>query len=513
MRKCLRLAHRHGRLVRGVAALAFTVVVAVAAAAPAGPGPGPAPGVASTPTVLREDFYRLDLAGAPAGWMVERRRLDDDLVTTETELELTVQRAGTPISLGMAGGFVETRDGEPVSMWSRQRMGRLPLEVAYTFHPDHLEMESRQGGSVTRRRLPLPEGPWRTPAQVDALVAAQVAAGAKSFTYRTLDPLLGLEAVEVRAEREAPPAQLELPGGTVMASRWRQSQLGAAPLESLLFLDAAGRMVKSLTTLLGVEAAVVLSDREAVRATDGEAPELMVRTFVRPDRPITAPRRVRRGVYRLAVPGGELPPLPTAGGQTVERRGAAARVVVTASGSSPAAGDLTAYRAASTYLNHRDPAVLALVAEALEGTGEGTAERAEALRGFVHGYLARKDLGTGFATASEVASLKTGDCTEHSVLLAALFRAAGIPSRLVGGLLYVEEFAGERHIFGYHMWVQAVVDGRWRDYDALTPRPFDAAHIALVTSALDDGDGFTSAGATLARLMGALSIEVLEVEP
>jgi transglutaminase-like putative cysteine protease len=209
----------------------------------------------------------------------------------------------------------------------------------------------------------------------------------------------------------------------------------------------------------------------------------------------------------------QLSALPSAGGQRVEcNEGVAVVRVATGPGRPESGLDPAPYLRATPYLNHEDPALARLLPLALTGAGEEPSERAEALRAFVHRYLTRKDLGTGFATASEVAKLRSGDCTEHAVLLAALLRGAGIASRVVAGLLYVEEFAGERQIFGYHMWTQALLGGRWADLDAMTAEPFDAAHIALATSALTEGEGLVETGALLASLMGTLSIEVVEAE-
>jgi hypothetical protein len=123
--------------------------------------------------------------------------------------------------------------------------------------------------------------------------------------------------------------------------------------------------------------------------------------------------------------------------------------------------------------------------------------------------MTAKNLATGFASAGEVAVTLSGDCTEHAVLLTALLRAAGIPARVVSGLLYVESFAGERDVFGYHMWTQAWIEGRWVDLDAMGAGDFDATHIALATSPLDDQEDFLQVSTSLAPWMGALSIEVL----
>ena len=79
---------------------------------------------------------------------------------------------------------------------------------------------------------------------------------------------------------------------------------------------------------------------------------------------------------------------------------------------------------------------------------------AEKLCRFVSFYVTRKNFSVGFASASEVARKREGDCTEHGILLAALGRAMGIPSRVVSGLVYVDEFKGVEKAMVYHMWTQ-----------------------------------------------------------
>ncbi|NJL28314.1 MAG: transglutaminase domain-containing protein [Thermoanaerobaculia bacterium] len=135
------------------------------------------------------------------------------------------------------------------------------------------------------------------------------------------------------------------------------------------------------------------------------------------------------------------------------------------------------------------------------------------LRTFVHGYLARKNLNSVLATASEVASTRAGDCTEHAVLLAALLRADGIPSRLVTGLIYVDDFVGESKLFGYHMWTQAFLGKRWVDLDATLERRFDAAHIAFTTTSLNDEGSALLEMAKIIPLLGRLEVEIVKAEP
>jgi hypothetical protein len=58
----------------------------------------------------------------------------------------------------------------------------------------------------------------------------------------------------------------------------------------------------------------------------------------------------------------------------------------------------------------------------------------------------------------------TGDCTEYAALLVALCRAAGVPSRMVGG--YVSDRSIAPRPADYHDWAEIWIDRRWRVADA-----------------------------------------------
>ena len=117
-------------------------------------------------------------------------------------------------------------------------------------------------------------------------------------------------------------------------------------------------------------------------------------------------------------------------------------------------------------------------------------------------------MSVGLASASEVAQTKTGDCTEHGVLLAALLQANGIPARVASGLVYIDRFMDRRNVFGYHMWTQAWIDDRWVDLDGTFPPQivFDAAHITLNATNMEDGA--TNDMINMIPLFGKLRIQV-----
>ena len=78
-------------------------------------------------------------------------------------------------------------------------------------------------------------------------------------------------------------------------------------------------------------------------------------------------------------------------------------------------------------------------------------------------------------SALEVLQTRKGECQAHTLLYAALARAAGIPTRLAGGLVYLEEKG-----FLYHAWAESHADG-WIAVDPTFGQAgIDATHIKLV---------------------------------
>jgi len=438
-------------------------------------------------------------------------------LTTESRLELRFRRGGVEQSIGMASRFVETEDGRPIRAWSRQSFGPSPVETTYEFvdegEYEAVRVTTRQGSSERTERVPAPDGRWLTPGQAQEELRRRLAAGEGSFTLRTFDPLLGVTPVEVHWQRTGRHVELEADGRRHATIRWRQ-QLSVTPqVETVVHLDADARVVRSSTPMLGMPMTVTLASRERVLAEDG-APEILAHSLLRPDRPIRDPRHLRRAVYELSVDRDGLDLPPTLGHQTVEVTGRRAKIEIDLD-RPPHPADLgteerARYLRASGYVDHRHPAVRRLLETTRLPAGATEEETARALRDRVAHHLTDKGLDLVLATAGEVAERRAGDCTEHSVLLTALLRAAGLPARVVAGLVYVDAFAGERHVFGYHMWSQALVDGRWLDLDAALETPFDATHVAFTTTALDDSRADLLDLARFAPLIGRAEIRVIE---
>lgn len=467
-----------------------------------------------------ERWFIVELSGAKAGWMTIAQRTDEGRITSTSELRLDIRRGAASVTLHMMSEFIETTGGEPVSMLATTIMGSQPTTHRWTFHADHVKHEAEQGGRVTTQRLPLPDGKWLPPAAAADFTAQRLKADAKSIVVRTMDPLVGLTPIVITRHIEDR-VTIEAMGKEVTALRSKVTQDVAPTAGSTEYLDEDGIPIRTRARIGAMELDMTLATKEQARGIEpAEMPEIMVSTFVKPDRPIPRPRRTTRARYILTIPDGVMPDLPTTGVQRVEQLDeSSVRVIVnTRDPRAAEEGDIgnDAYLAATALLDHQDPRVRELRDAAVRGAGEDQHARAEAMRRHVYRHIRDKSLDVGFASASETARSRAGDCTEHAVLLAAMLRADNIPARVVSGIIYAEEFAGQRNIFGYHMWTQALLpkngEPTWVDLDAtLDERPFDAAHIALGVSALADGLAI-EALMPVADLMGRVTIRVERAE-
>ncbi len=463
---------------------------------------------------VEERWWVQELGGKPCGRMVERIEEGDGddagRVRTSSRVELRFRRAGQETRVELETVFVETVAGEPVEASVAQGGG---APVRYRFAREEgawvASVDRGAAGGGERRKI---EGEFLTPRAASALVAARHKAGAAEIAFRAIDVQSGLSVAEIVMTRG------KADGGETRYATRNSLVPGVAGTE---LLGADGRMVATTVEFPGLgEFRSRLADRPAAdRAYDAATFDLLVGTFVK-----TAAIARFDGAPRLAftvradADGGV--DLPSEGAQVARRIDARTQEVEVdvMRGSAAAEGDATDQRwlRATELLDFESEPVRELLAKA-KLPKDGDAYRdAEALRRLVFRHLRRKDLATAFGSASEAARTQGGDCTEHAVLLAALLRAKGIPSRVASGLVYVPDMGGQGPGFGWHLWTQALVpapDGSrkpvWIDLDATVGgggRGYHAAHILVATSDLAGG-ATDPAFARAVGMLGGITIE------
>lgn len=464
-----------------------------------------------------EAWYALELAGSRAGWMHLLEEKAGEMYRTTSRTHLEIGRANSSITATITSSFVEREDDTPVRLDYTQDMSTQTVETSMVFEDDGIVYKAKQGAHATEKRLPPFEQDWRTPRQAARQFEQALETGTTSLNYHTLDGSSGTELVEVTQERIGVET-VEIDGESQPVTVWKTT-MSILPMPATERYDASGELVTQEINLgFGSMTVRRCSRAEAMQAPAGGAPELLVSTFVTPDKPIGRIDQVERLELRLRMTESEMIDLPSAGAQHVTLGGDGQSALVTIdlnrAGEDRQAeqpDDFDEFLESSILINAKDDAIVELAERAARWADGHPMSKAEAMRRFVHRYINRKGLEVAFASAAETARQRRGDCSEHAVLLCAMLRSHEIPARVAIGLLYVDQFAGKRDSFGWHMWTQAWIDGRWVDLDATLRRAYHAGHIMTGASSLSDGIAdadFTS----LMMLMGRLEIDVVKVQ-
>lgn len=503
----------------------------------------------------KDHWFQVLIEGQPSGWMrsgekhePEKKPGAGEIIETSTDTSIALRRGPVSMTVKVATRFRESAAGKPLSATVTQSLGGVAgMEVtkAIAFIDGGAKVVTIQNGQETEEAVTYTDAEkgWMSPAAVERYIDAELAKGAKELRYRTVDVSNGPRPMEVTMKKRGEET-VQVMGKAVPAVRWEQTTSLTPNMLMTVFTSESGEMLRSDVAVMQGMTMTILAADEALAKAKVNPPELIAQTMLRPDRPITNPRALKRAVYELelkapasAPAGGDKATAEdTLGGalvrtstQQVEKlANGRYRVTVDLIDSKPVSPDSQPkarpgpeFLATNAMLNHADPKVRELITPALAGVAKDADDmtKARAIRRFVHGFIQKKDLSVGFASASEVARTRQGDCTEHAVLLAALLRGAGIPSRATSGLIYVDEFVGQTNIFGYHMWAEAWIadtdgkTGRWVPLDAVLPdnTTFDAAHIAMAASSLAEG-AMVNDMVALTPVMGRLAVKVVSTE-
>ncbi|WP_049623526.1 transglutaminase-like domain-containing protein [Frateuria defendens] len=439
------------------------------------------------------------LSGRKIGSLQIERRREGDAVTTTQTLILELNRVGTTLRLGSMSRTVEGLDGSPrgfaasntLSAAANSTEGRL-------LAPGRFAVTTSVAGLSRSTELALPADALMFEGLRRAMQAAGRRPGTR-YSVRQFDP--GSQQVVTVDTEVLGEERVALPDGPETLSHQRQHLMLAGGMQTVeVWLDDRGIARKGRMAMVGQPLEMLACSRACAQAPTQRV-DMFRAAMVGSPRPLTPNLRAVPLSYRMHVRG-DLPQpfvatdeqrvVPLGDGQWLLHIGHARR----GSESPPTALD----RQPTDWLQSDAPEIRQLAIQAA-GKARDDRNRMRRLRSFVSDYITEYGLDVGYASALEVARTRKGDCTEYAVLLAALGRAAGVPTRVVSGMVYADRYSGVLRVFVPHAWVQAWVDGRWESYDAALRR-FDATHIALAV-----GDGDPARFFAAARMFGNLRID------
>lgn len=449
----------------------------------------------AVPTAIVNDLDQWDayyLQGNRIGYGHLRIRLVDGQRIVSSLNVIHVQRFGEQTKQEMRLDATETASGHLISFRLTTSLGTENVTTEGRVEGDELLLTTRTRGRVSESRLPWVPGTGGFFAVEDSLLANPMKPG-ESRTVRAM--IAGFDAVAEVRLRAVKTETVDVLTSTQELLRIEKTILlpGSPPVEETVWADSSGRVLKSRVAMLEMESYLVPKE-EALRDHDAAEFDLGMDISVPLDARIPNPRDATQLAYRVTLedknPAEAFPSGPFQTVKEVDSRTAVVEVRSARGG--PGAGEANTeevapeYLKPSAYVQSDDPGIRRLASQATEEAADSW-EKAKALEAFAHEYITRTDFSQAFSSAAEVLETKQGDCTEHAVFLAALSRAAGIPSRLAVGLVYMEG-AGA---FGYHMWTEVFVGGRWIPVDAtLGLGGAGATHLKLGDTALEGGVPF-----------------------
>ena len=153
---------------------------------------------------------------------------------------------------------------------------------------------------------------------------------------------------------------------------------------------------------------------------------------------------------------------------------------------------------ASTPFIQSDHRKIRELAGSIVSESDPPLEKARKLVAWIQEHVERRPV-VSMPDALATLENKAGDCNEHAVLLAAMARAAGIPTDIEAGLVYL------KGRFYYHAWNRMFL-GKWITVDALFNQiPADVTHIRLSSG---DPEGQLD----LMDVIGKIQLEVTDME-
>ena len=464
-----------------------------------------------------DHWYQINLAGSHVGWQHSSESLEGDERVSTTDMAMSLRRGEMVIDVSVESEWKELLSGTPVSVKMVQDMSAMKTITRWSFLPDMIKSLETSGGPPVTRELPLPEKAWLTPYQGQQYFLRKLSEGEKEISFETMSPEIGPRVITITFTHVGDDV-MDVMDQSMDVSIWNMVNDAMPQMVTKQWIDGEGLMVASEIDIgIGKMMMTLVDKATALKETDS-APEVFNSLLIEPDRSIRNPWKARRVIMKVRTKNGSPVELPSVGCQTIAGTGdGSATVMVDVQMPQPVLPDERAnpeFLGQSAMINPEDEVIIKLHEQSTASLPEEatTLDRADAMREFVFDFIEEKNLSTAFASASEVARTRMGDCSEHGVLLAALLRADGIPSRVVHGLVYVPGFGKKKQgAFGWHMWTQAQIDGNWVDVDATLPVRFSGGHITTGTSSLSRGAG----SADMANMIPSINnfeIDVLRVD-
>ena len=450
------------------------------------------------------------------------------VIHTTVELRLTVKRFNDTVQMAMDTGTIETPAGNVVGVFMKQFLGKKQqLQIDGAVVGKELQL-------TLNEKTPLKPVPWNDQVlglykQENLFKERDLKPGSK-FTFQSFEPVINFvlkTEVIVKGERE-----VVLPGST-QKKKMLLVEVVPATVEykrgpdkvekiqlpaKLVWLDDKLEPIKSEVDVPGLGPIVTYRMSKEQAMAPGPPAQLIDLGFnqlVRMKNRILNPHETTAAVYRVTVrndanvettfSSDDRQQARKVQGNTFELHVKAVNIT-SGAGTEKDPGD--EFTQSSYFINSADAKVKELARKAV-GDETDPWKKARRIERWVHDHMNFTN-DEGLATADHVARTLEGDCTEYSMLTAAMCRAEGVPSRTAIGLTYADVKGAP--CFAFHMWTEVWIKGRWIPIDATLGKGYvGATHLKITDHSWHDERTMTPLFPVI-RVVGRVNIDVISAE-
>ena len=462
------------------------------------------------------DYYALFLNGSRCGYAVVSRQIDGDRVISTEKTHLNMERMGTSLVFDMEETAIETADGKPLGFKSEQKMATMAMtEEGEILSDGTMKIVSINAGNRVETSQSYPQGAL----MFEGMSLLQKKHGLKNGTAYSADVFYPSMKQALKTSIEiCDKKEIDLLGRTAELIEVKTEQVmpGAGTIKSVSYIDKNYKAQKAITPIAGMNIEMIACS-ESFAKSDLETADIFANWILKSPKTIQGLKDIKKITYTLKPknPGTDLS-FPSTDHQkckTLEDGTVQLTVSIIPDNKDaqfPYKGNdpnILKFLEETSYIQSNHPDIISLAEKCTNGK-KSAIDAALAIETFVSEYIEKKDLSVGYASALEVVKSRQGDCSEHALLVAALCRAVGIPSRVAIGFVYIGD------IFAGHAWTEAYIGDKWRGLDAAMKelgRGFDAGRIAL---AVGNGDpyGDLSTSFNTVALLGEFTIHDIETD-
>lgn len=458
-------------------------------------------------------WYSIRLGEEMVGYIKETgSRLQQDgrwFWKSVTESRFFIRRLGQKVEMSVNYEHLETEDGLLKKVSAEQVLAGSRVRTELVVEGDKIRIKTISPSQSFSREIPY-SGQLLGPVGISRLAADRLKKPGDSVEYQTI---LAELARVISGERTLVGEEMVDCGQNRTAARKVVDSLASIEITRQVWLDTEGNEIKAVEPSPLGDLVTCLSSEQEIRETmavAGGRDQFFQSSLIRANVRLPQARGLDRVIIRLkhTRPERGWPEIENEYQRIINRddNSLVLELRRVPPGTDPS-GRLTLEEqrsclGASAYIDANAPEIRRVALE-VAGREKNALNKALKLRDWVSRNLTF-DSGFVFAPASEVMRDKKATCAGYATLLAAMLRAAGLPSRYVMGIVYANG------IWGGHAWVEAWVAGRWVPLDAALPSPgsADPARLAIARSSLDDGPGESLMA--VQKIFGQVTIEVLE---